>query len=153
MASGKGNNNSIGFLEMLFQATQSTDYVGLVRNDTSPLTVLYVSLHTANPGATGAQNTSEATYGGGTGYARVSVARASGAGGWAISGETITNFSAITFGACAGGTGETETYVGIGTASSGPGVLLWFGQLTSSLAVSNGITPNIAAAALSITEA
>jgi hypothetical protein len=151
MASGKGNNNAIGFLEMIYQAVQSTDFVGLMRNDTSPLTNLYVSLHTSSPGAGGAQNTNEATYGGATGYARVAVVRSGS--GWTISGETMTNVAAITFGTCGtGGSGETETYVGVGTASSGAGVLLWFGALTTSLAVSQGITPNIAAGALSITE-
>ena len=146
MASGKGNNNAIGFLEMVYQAVQSASFVGLMRNDTSPLTNLYVSLHTADPGAGGAQNTSEAAY---TGYARVAIARTTG--GWTISGETITNAATITFGASISGP-EVETYVGIGTASSGAGVLLWFGQLTASLTVNNGITPSIAASALSITE-
>lgn len=146
MASGKGNNNSIGFLEMIFQAVQSTDYVGLVRNDTSPLTNLYVSLHTANPGATGNQTTSEAAY---TSYARVAVARTTG--GWSITGETISNVAAVSFPAASGGS-ESETYCGIGTLSSTAGVLLWFGALTSPLAVSSGVTPSFAIGALTVTE-
>lgn len=146
MASGKGNNNSIGFLEMIYQAVQSADYVGLLRNDTSPITNLYVSLHTASPGAGGDQTTNEAAY---TSYARVAVARTTG--GWSISGETISNVAAINFPACTGGS-ETETYVGVGTLASGAGVLLWFGALTASLAVSNGITPSFAIGALQITE-
>lgn len=146
MASGKGNNNSIGWLEMIFQAVQSASMVGLVRNDTSPLTNIYVGLHTANPGATGDQTTSEAAY---TGYARVAVARTSG--GWSISSQTITNVAAVTFPLSTSGP-EVETYVGIGTASSGAGVLLWFGQLTASLTVNNGITPSFAIGQLSVTE-
>jgi hypothetical protein len=153
MASGKGNTNALGYLKAVYQAV-FTDLSTLWQNSgSSPATNLYVSLHTANPGATGTQSTSEATYGGGTGYARVAVSRASGAGGWTITSETITNTSAITFGACVGGSGETETYVGIGLASSGAGTLLWFGQLTTPLAVGGGVTPSIAASALSITEA
>lgn len=147
MASGKGNNNSIGFLEMIFQAVQSTDYVGLVRNDTSPLTNLYISLHTTSPGASGDQTTNEAAY---TSYARVAVARTTG--GWSITGETISNVAAITFPAATGGT-ETEEYVGIGTLSTGSGVLLWFGALTTNLAVSTGITPSFAIGALTVAEA
>lgn len=146
MAGEKGNNNSIGFLEMIFQAVQSADYVGLLRNDTGPLTVLYVSLHTADPTAAGAQNSNEAAY---TGYGRVSVARTTG--GWSISGETITNVSPITFGTSSSGP-ETETWVGVGTAVSGAGVLLWAGPLGSSLIVNSGITPSFAAGQLSITE-
>jgi hypothetical protein len=150
MASGKGNTNAFGYLKAVYQAVFS-DLATIWQNAGSPATNLYISLHTANPGATGTQSTSEATYGGGTGYARVAVARTSA--GFTITGETITNAAAINFGACVGGTGETETYVGIGTAASGAGILLWFGALTSSLAVNNGITPSIAIGALSITEA
>ena len=155
MASGKGNTNAAGILQAIYQAT-FTDLSTVLANAASPITNIYVSLHTADPfttagsGTIGTQNASEATYGGGTGYARVAVARTTG--GWTLTNETITNASAITFGACLGGSGETETYVGIGTASTGTGILLWYGQLTSSLAVSNGITPSIASGSLSITE-
>lgn len=146
MASGKGNTNAAGILQAIFQAV-FTDLSTLLANaQTGALTNLYVSLHTASPGAGGAQNTSEAAY---TGYARVAVARTTS--GWTLTAESITNAGAINFPAATGGS-ETETYVGVGTASSGAGTLLWFGALTSSLAVSNGITPSIAAGALSITE-
>jgi hypothetical protein len=150
MASGKGNTNSAGLLAAIYQAV-FTNLTTFLANSASPATNLYVSLHTANPGASGNQSTSEATYGGGTGYARVAVARTTG--GWSLSGQTMSNVAAITFGACVGGSGETETYVGVGSAASGAGTLLWFGALTSSLAISNGITPSIAIGALSITEA
>ena len=144
MASGKDNNNSINFLKLVYQAV---NWANIADNTaTSPLTNLFVSLHTANPGATGNQQTSEAAY---SGYARVAVVRTSS--GWSISGETISNVGAITFPASASGP-EVETYVGIGTASTGAGVLLWFGALTASLTVNNGITPSIAAGALTITE-
>lgn len=146
MASGKGNTNSLGFLKAVYQAVFS-DLTTLWQNSAAPATNIYVSLHTANPGAAGAQNTSEATY---TSYARVAVVRTSA--GWTIASQTITNAAIINFPAATGGS-ETETYVGVGLASSGAGTLLWFGALTSSLAVSNGITPSIAAGALSITEA
>jgi hypothetical protein len=146
MAGEKGNSNSIGWLELIFQATVLTAMNTLIANASSPLTQLFVSLHTADPGAAGSQTTSEAAY---TGYARVAVARTSG--GWSISNETISNVGAINFPLCTGGS-ETETFVGVGTASSGAGVLLWAGPLTAGLAVSNGITPSFAALALSITE-
>ena len=146
MATGKGNNNSIGFLQIIFLGTVSSSYTTLVANSGSPATNLYVSLHTANPGATGNQTTSEAAY---TSYARVAVARSGS--GWSASGESMSNVAAVTFPTATGGS-ETETYVGVGTASSGSGVLLWFGALTSSLAVSNGITPAFAIGQLAITE-
>ena len=144
MAGEKGNTNAINYLKLVFQAV---NWANVADNTaTSPLTNLYVSLHTADPTASGNQTSSEAAY---TGYARVAVVRTSS--GWSISNETISNVGTITFPACTGGS-ETETYVGVGSASSGAGVLFWAGPLTSSLAVSNGITPSFAIGALQITE-
>jgi hypothetical protein len=108
---------------------------------------LYVSLHTSDPGEAGDQTTNEANY---TGYARVAVAR-SGAG-WAVSADTGDNVGAVTFGLCTAGS-NTVTHFGVGTASSGAGVLLVSGALSASLAVSNGITPSFAAGTLEITVA
>jgi len=107
---------------------------------------LYVSLHTGDPGEAGSQTTNEATY---TSYARVAVARS--AGGWTVSSNEVSNTAAVNFPACTGGT-NTITHFGVGTDSSGAGVLLYKGALTASLAVSNGITPSFAAGALDITE-
>lgn len=98
----------------------------------------YVSLHTADPGETGTQTTSEATY---TSYARVAVAR-SGAG-WTVSGNNVSNAAAINFPAATGGT-NTITHFGIGSDSSGTGNLFFKGALSSSLSVSSGITPSFA---------
>lgn len=106
---------------------------------------LYISLHTADPGETGNQTTSEATY---TGYARVAVAR-SGAG-WTVSGNTASNAAAVTFGQCTGGS-NSITHFGIGTDASGTGNLLITGALSAPLAVSAGITPSFAAGELDVT--
>lgn len=107
--------------------------------------VYYISLHTADPGETGTQTTSEAAY---TSYARISVARSSA--GWTISGNTVSNAAAVNFPACTGGT-ATVTYFGIGTDITAAGNLLFSGALTASLAVSNGITPSFAIGALAVT--
>lgn len=95
----------------------------------------YISLHTADPGETGTQTTSEAGY---TSYARVAVARS--AAGFTISGNTVSNAAAVVFPACTGSS-ATCTYFGIGTDSSGAGNLLFSGALNASLSVSNLITP------------
>ena len=146
MATGKGNTASILYLEAIFQAT-FTEIANLLANASgSPLTSLYVSLHTANPTATGNQTSSEAAY---TSYARQAVARTGS--GWSISSETISNVAAVTFPTATGGS-ESETYAGIGTLSTGSGNLLYFGALTSPLAVSSGITPSFAIGALTVTE-
>lgn len=104
----------------------------------------FISLHTASPGETGDQTTSEATY---TGYARVAVARSSA--GWTISGNNASNTAAITFGTCTAGS-NTITHFGIGSASSGAGNLFFYGALTASLAVSAGITPSFAIGQLDV---
>lgn len=106
---------------------------------------LYVSLHTADPGEAGDQTTSEATY---TSYARVAVARTSG--GWTVSANVASNAALVTWPAATGGS-NTLTFFGIGTASTGVGVLLFSGALTASLAVSSGITPEAAIGALTVT--
>ena len=104
---------------------------------------LYVSLHSADPGEAGTQTTSEVAY---TNYDRVAVVRT--AGGWTVSGNTASNTALIQFPQC-GVTGATATYVGIGTvAYPTAGVLLYSGQLGSSLTIANLITPQFAAGAL-----
>lgn len=111
----------------------------------SPNTDTYVGLHTATPGAGGDQTTNETAY---TNYARVAVARSTS--GWdAPSGGATANAALIQFPQC-GASGATLTYVEIGKASSGAGVIWFFGALTSSLAVSNLIQPQFAAGALEV---
>ena len=109
---------------------------------------VYVSLHTSDPGEAGDQTTNEAAYGG---YARVAVARSGS--GWTVTGNSATNAAAIEFPACTSSS-ATVSHFGIGTASSGAGVLLYKGALTSSLAVtttSNAIV-RFTASSLTVTE-
>ena len=108
---------------------------------------LFIALHTADPGATGDQTTSETAY---TNYTRIGVARA--AGGWTLTGNpcAVSNTALITFPTC-GVTGATLTYASIGTLTSGAGVILAKAVLTSQLIVSNGITPYFAIGALVFT--
>src|SRR5690606_20854086 len=105
---------------------------------------LYVSLHTADPTDAGDQESSECAY---TSYARAAVARSGS--GWTVSGNQVSNAAAINFPAATGGS-ETATHFGIGTASSGAGVLLFVAELTSPLSISNGVTPSFALGALTV---
>ena len=133
-------------LTLIFNNTNAAnvgDATGLRGSTTAG--VFYISLHTADPGETGNQTTSEATF---TSYARISVARTSG--GFTIAGNTVTNAAAVTFAACTGGS-NTITHFGIGSDVSGTGNLFFSGALTASLAVSAGITPNFAIGQLSTT--
>lgn len=110
-----------------------------------PLTNLYVSLHTADPGEAGDQTTNETSY---TSYARVAVAR-SGAG-WTVTANSCSPASTISFPACTGGS-ATITHFAIGTASSGAGKLLYSGTVTPNISVSSGVTPQLTTAS-TITE-
>lgn len=137
--------------------TFSNDLAALIFNATaianiadnaagSPLTNLYLSLHTATPGIGGSQLTNETAY---TNYVRIAIART--AGGWSVASGAASNVALAQFAQC-GVTGATLTHVAIGTASSGAGKVLYAGALNASLAVANGIQPQFAAAALVATE-
>jgi hypothetical protein len=104
---------------------------------TSPLTQLFLSLHTGDPGEAGDQSTNECAYGA---YGRVGVNRDSG--GWTITGSVVSPAANVDFPTCTSGS-ETATYMGIGTASSGAGVLLYSGALSPSISISSGVQPRI----------
>lgn len=146
--SGKGDVFELDILKLIFNATAIANIADNAA--ASPLTNLYVALHTADPLEAGDQTSNEAAY---TSYARVAVARTSG--GWtcatASGVSTAQNAGTITFPTC-GVTGATVTHVTIGVASSGASKILYGGALTASLAVSNGITPSFGAGQLSVSE-
>lgn len=98
---------------------------------------LYLSLHTSDPGEAGDQTTNEIAY---TSYARVAVAR-SGAG-FTVTGGAIALAANADFPAGTGGSG-TATHFGIGTASSGAGVLLYKGAISPNIVCGDGVTPRI----------
>lgn len=105
--------------------------------------VFYISLHTADPGETGTQATSETAY---TGYARVAVAR-SGAG-FTRSVSTISNTAETAFGNCTAAPGAALTHFGIGSDLSGAGNLFLSGPLGASYQPAIGNFPRFAAGAL-----
>ena len=107
-------------------------------------TELDIHLHTADPGEAGISTTSEATY---TSYAAVTVDRA--ATDWTVSGDTVSNDNLIQFPQCTGGS-NTITHISVTPAGSTQ--ILYSGALNSSLAVSNGIQPQLAIGALSAVE-
>jgi hypothetical protein len=137
----KTNSWENGLLELTFKNTNFAnvgDATGLRGSSTAGS--FYVSLHTADPGEAGDQTTNEIAY---TSYARVAVAR-SGAG-FTVTGNSVSPAATVTFPAGTGGSG-TATHFGIGTASSGAGVLLYKGTVTPNIVCGNGITPSLTAA-------
>ena len=139
----KGNTFENDWLKLIFNATAIANIADNAAS--SPLTNLFVSLHTADPGEAGDQTTSETTY---TSYARVSVARTSG--GWTVTDNSVSPVAAITFPQCTGGT-ATITHFAVGTATSGAGKILYKGTVTPNISVSTGVTPQLTTAS-TITE-
>ena len=143
----KSNSMSNGMLLLFFNNTDFAnigDASGLQNSATAGS--LYVSLHTADPGAAGSQTTNEANY---TGYARKAVAR-SGVG-WTVTGGAVTNAAAVTFDPCTAGS-NSITYFGIGTDLAGAGTLLYSAAVNAPLAVSAGITPQFPTGDIDLTE-
>ncbi len=99
----------------------------------------YISLHTADPGETGAQNTTETAY---TGYARIAVVR-SGAG-WTVSGNNVSNAAEVLFGTCTASPGAAITHFGIGSDLSGAGNLFFRGVLGASYQPATSNAPRFA---------
>lgn len=136
MAKGATFDND--WLKLIFNATAIATIADNAAS--SPLTNLYVALHTADPTAGGNQTSNEATY---TSYARVAVARTSG--GFTVTTNSVSPAATISFPACTGGT-NTITNFSIGTASSGAGKILYSGTVTPSIAVAAGVTPQLTTA-------
>ena len=102
----------------------------------------YISLHTADPGETGA--TAEAS---GSGYAR---AQYNAGAGWTRTGNSVTNNAEITFGTLSGALGPI-THSAVWDASTS-GNCLYKGEFTTSRSFLTGDTPKINASGLTITE-
>ena len=80
---------------------------------------LYYGLHSAWPGPTGDQSTSEIAY---TGYTRVAVARGAG---WTRTGQSISPTANVDFGqASAGSFPITAWFWSVGLLSAGAGVIV-----------------------------
>ena len=134
----KGNTFENDLLLLIFNATGIANIAD--NAGSSPLTNLYVSLHTSDPGEAGDQTTNECAY---TSYARVAVARSGS--GWTGSGNSVSPAAAITFPAATGGT-ETATHWAVGTASSSTGKLLYSGTISPNISISSGVTPELTTA-------
>ena len=89
-------------------------------------------------------NANEADYGG---YQRIDVARTTG--GWTVSGGSVSNTADITFDAATSGSNTLEYAVVIDSAGTVTG---YYGTLSAPITVTTGITPQIDAGDLIITE-
>ncbi len=126
-------------LSLVFNATAWANYADNAAS--SPQTNIACALHTADPGDTGTQTTSEAAY---TSYGRTNVARTSG--GWTVSGTTsVSPVANIDFTAGTGGSG-TITFFSTGKTGGGATAILWSGTVTPNIVSGNGVTPRLTVA-------
>jgi hypothetical protein len=139
----KGNTFENDLCKLIFNATAIANIAD--NASASPLTNLFVSLHTADPGEAGTQTTSECAY---TSYARVTIARTSG--GWTVTNNSVSPVANIDFPAATGGS-ETATYAAVGVAVSGASKILYSGTVTPNIVISSGVTPRLTTAS-AITE-
>lgn len=132
----KGNTFENDWLKLIFNATAIANVADNAAS--APLTNLYVSMHTADPGEAGDQTTNETAY---TGYARVAVARTTG--GWTVTDNSVSPVATITFGECTASPGAALTHFAVGTDASGVGKILYSGTLTPNVTMATGVSPFI----------
>ena len=143
----KADGYELDLLKLLFNATAIANVADNAA--TAPLTNLYVSLHTADPGEAGSQLTSETAY---TGYARVAVLRTTG--GWTCSGTTPAQavpVANIDFASCTAAPGAAITFFGIGSLATTAGKLFYSGTVTPNITMAVGVIPRLTTAS-SVTE-
>lgn len=138
--------------DLLKLALNGTAIANIADNAASPLTNLYVALHTADPTASGTQTTSEVTTGAYSTYARVAVARTPGSPTWTITGSSASPNANIVFPTPTGSPTAIATFFSVGTLISGTGKILYSGALTSSITVTAGTPPTLLASGSAITE-
>lgn len=129
----KSDSFENSWLKLVFNAVAIANIAD--NASSSPLTNLYVALHTSDPGDSGNQSTNECTY---TSYARVAVARTTG--GWTVTGNSVSPVNDIDFPTATGGS-ETATFFSIGTLASGSGIILYSGSLSPTIAIVSGVPP------------
>jgi len=135
----KGDTFENDLLKLIFNATPIANIAD--NASASPLTNLYVSLHTADPTDSGTQTSSECAYGA---YDRVTVARTSG--GWTVSTNQVVPVANIDFPEATSGT-ETATYFAIGvSAHPTAGKILYSGAISPTISISTGVTPRLTTA-------
>jgi len=132
----KGNSFENSWLLLIFNATA----ISLIADNaaTTPITNIYVSLHTADPGEAGDQETSETAY---TNYARLAVARTDA--GWTVTANSVSPAANIDFAECGETAGAPITHFAVGTAASGAGVLLYSGTVTPNITMAAGVIPRL----------
>ena len=128
-------------LKLIFNATT---WANIANNATAtPDASTALALHSADPADTGNMSTNEVTTGAYASYARASKLRATGAGGWTVTANSVSPFDTIAFPAGTGGTGVTATHFSVGKLGGGSSEMFYRGDITPTIVCGNGITPQL----------
>jgi len=130
----KGDTFENDWLKLVFNATAIANLADNAAS--SPATTLTVALHTADPGESGTQSTSETAY---TGYSRVTVARTSG--GWTVTANSVSPAANIDFAQCTASPGSALTHFSVGTGVSNK--LLYSGTISPTITMAVGVIPRL----------
>lgn len=135
----KSNTFENDMLQLIFNNTAITDIgdAGGLRATVSAGN-LWWALYTADPTEGGTAISNETAY---TGYARVAAARS--AGGFTVSGNSVSPPANVDFGECTASPGGAITHFGIVNTSSGAGKLLYKGTMTPNITMAVGVIPRI----------
>lgn len=133
---GKSDTFENDLLKLIFNGTAIANLADNAAS--SPLGNLFVALHTADPTDAGDQTSSEAAY---TGYARIAVART--AGGWTVTGASVSPVAAIDFGECTASPGAAITHASVGVATSGASKILYYGAVSPNITMAVGVIPRL----------
>lgn len=144
MSLGKTTAFAADILKLIFNATPIANLADNAAS--SPVTTLYLSLHTASPGddVPSGQATNETTY---PSYARVAIVRSSS--GWVVNSSveppSVSPVSNIDFPqAGAGMVGSVAiTHAIIGTTPTGNGKALYVGAISPAIIVAAGVIPRL----------
>lgn len=115
----------------------------------SPITSIWASLHTGDPGDTGTQGTNEATY---SGYTRIAVTRSTAGFVVSTADGTASPVAAITFPEAASTSTSTLTHCSFGQASASTGGKIFYsGAISPNINVGLAVQPRLTTAS-SVTE-
>ncbi len=127
-------------LKLIFNATGIANLADNAAS--SPNTVLWAALHTADPADTGQQGTSEVSL---TGYTRASIARTTS--GFAVTtGATnsVSPVATLNFPQLTSTSTGTATHASFGmTSASTGGIVLYKGAISPTIALGQGVTPQL----------
>jgi hypothetical protein len=121
-------------LQLIFNAVAIADLAA--DDQSSPATTITVALHTGDPGDSGNMSTNETAY---TNYVRKTVART--AGGWTVSGNSVSPAANIDFAECGATPGAAITHWSVGSGVSNQ--LIGAGALTPNITMASGVIPRI----------